>query len=268
MKKNSSKKTLSVIIPNFNKGKFISKTFDTVLAQTVLPDEIIVIDDCSTDNSVEIIKQYETKYPNLFVCKYLSENKGVQYCRNLGIEISNSEYVCFVDSDDIYLVNNCIELQMQQVKPKRLVGVYQLAIDDQDNITSAPEPLKKKKKYWKNPQFQLFFMKNFMLWPWHYIVSKKQVQKVNCFDNPYSLYEDSEMLIKLTIAGVSIKWVNIEGKGYRINVNDKGHLSNAAAEKHIEARQYIWDKYRSKLSLRTKILLRLKSMKERLVANK
>lgn len=268
MKKNYINKTLSIIIPNFNKGRFISKTFDSILAQTVLPDEIIVIDDCSTDNSAKIIRDYESRFPNLFVCKYLKQNKGVQYCRNLGIELSKSEFLCFVDSDDIYLTKNCIELQMLSVKKNRLVGVYQLTIDDCDNITSSPMPLKIKKKYWKNPQFRLYFMDNFMLWPWHYIVAKDKIIKVNCFDNPYSLYEDSEILIKLSIIGVSIKWVNIEGKGYRVNINDKGHLSNAAIDKHIEAKKYLWTKYRKKLSIRTKILINLKLLKERLFRKK
>ena len=264
MKKNSPEKTLSIIIPNFNKGKFISKTLDSILLQSVLPNEIIIIDDCSTDNSVEIIKYYETKYPNLFVCKYLCKNKGVQYCRNLGIEISKSEYICFVDSDDIYLVNNCIELQMQKAKPKRLVGVYQLTIDDQNNITSVPESQKKKVKYWKHPQFYLYLMNNFMLWPWHYIVAKDAVRKVNCFDNPFSLYEDSEMLIKLSVNGTKIKWINIEGKGYRVNQNDPSHLSNASVERIREAKEYIWAKYKTKLSTYSKLRLLLTKIKRKL----
>ena len=55
--------SLAVIIPNYNNEKFIRKCLDSVLSQTYQPDEIIVVDDCSKDNSVEIIKEYEAPLP-------------------------------------------------------------------------------------------------------------------------------------------------------------------------------------------------------------
>lgn len=94
-------KQISVIIPNYNAGRYISRCLDALLEQEYSVTEIIVIDDCSTDNSQEIIQQYKNKYDNIIFIKN-SKNKGVSYSRNKGIEISKSEYIMFCDSDDWY----------------------------------------------------------------------------------------------------------------------------------------------------------------------
>lgn len=89
---------VSVIIPVFNSEDYLGKCLDSILNQTLIDIEIILIDDGSTDASLQIIKQYAKKYNNV---KYISKaNEGQAIARNIGIEMSTGDFICFVDSDD------------------------------------------------------------------------------------------------------------------------------------------------------------------------
>lgn len=94
-------KKVSVIIPLFNAERWIESTIKSVVNQNYYPIEIIVVDDCSTDNSADIIKKIQRDIPYL---KYyrMEQNSGVGLARNKGIEISSGIYLAFLDSDDIW----------------------------------------------------------------------------------------------------------------------------------------------------------------------
>lgn len=90
---------ISIIVPVFNSEQEIKDCLDSLVEQTEKDLEIIVIDDASTDHSLEIINAYTKKYANIKVYKN-EVNKGVGYSRNLGIALATGEYITFVDSDD------------------------------------------------------------------------------------------------------------------------------------------------------------------------
>lgn len=85
----------SIIIPNYNKGQYIHECLESICNQDLQKEkyEVIVIDDGSTDNSVEIIQQYPVKL-------FHTNRKRAGGARNLGIEKANGEYILFLDSDD------------------------------------------------------------------------------------------------------------------------------------------------------------------------
>lgn len=92
---------ISVIMPAFNSSKYIHEAINSVLSQTYSNWELIVIDDCSTDGTVDIVREYMHDKSNIrILC--LSENKGPGYCRNYGIKHAKGEYIAFLDSDDIW----------------------------------------------------------------------------------------------------------------------------------------------------------------------
>ena len=95
---------VSVIIPVYNAENTIERCLNSVLSQTINSIEIITINDCSTDNSLSILKKYEKKYKNLIVINNES-NLGPAASRNKGLDIASGKYVGFVDSDD-YIDNN------------------------------------------------------------------------------------------------------------------------------------------------------------------
>ena len=96
---------VSVIITVYNKKKFIEKTLESVLNQSFKNIEIIVIDDCSTDHSDQIIKNFIKK--NKLKIKFIQnhKNQGVSFSRNLGFKKSSGQFVAFLDGDDYYLKN-------------------------------------------------------------------------------------------------------------------------------------------------------------------
>ena len=96
-----SKILVSVIIPSHNSSNYIQKTIDSVLCQTYKNFEIIIVDDGSLDNSVEIIKKYALLDKRLVLFD-LKSNFGVSYARNFGISKSKGDYYCFLDSDDLW----------------------------------------------------------------------------------------------------------------------------------------------------------------------
>lgn len=92
----------SIIIPVYNKEKFVKNTLDTVLNQTFQNYEIIVVNDGSTDNSLEILRTIND--PRLKI--FSQENQGAAASRNKGMEKAIAPYVCFLDADDSWKTNH------------------------------------------------------------------------------------------------------------------------------------------------------------------
>ncbi len=90
---------VSIIVPVYNVAPYLVRCLDSLCAQTLADIEIICIDDKSTDNSLEILREYENTNPQIRVIA-MKRNSGVAAARNAGINAANGEYVGFVDSDD------------------------------------------------------------------------------------------------------------------------------------------------------------------------
>ena len=88
----------SIIIPLYNKANFIAKTLNSVLNQTYTDFEVVIVNDGSTDNSLEIVQIFDDKRIKLFTTK----NQGVSATRNFGIKQSQGDYIAFLDADDIW----------------------------------------------------------------------------------------------------------------------------------------------------------------------
>lgn len=99
---------VSVIVPVYNTELFLRKCLDTILSQTLDDIEIIIVEDCSTDNSYKICCEYARKYPTIIRLIRQAQNSGVAAARNIGIKTATGKYIAFVDSDD-YLDKNMLE---------------------------------------------------------------------------------------------------------------------------------------------------------------
>ncbi len=114
---------ISVIITSYNQKTYLRQTLNSVIAQTLLPYEIIICDDCSTDGSQRMIKDYERRYPNLIKAIYQDFNIGVTRNRNMGIKMATGDYVSTLDGDDLYYPKK-LEKEMAAVKRTGALLVY------------------------------------------------------------------------------------------------------------------------------------------------
>lgn len=92
---------VSIIMPAFNSGDFIGITLNSVIAQTYQNWEVIVIDDCSTDNTAEVVKTYMLKEPRIRYYR-LDLNSGAAIARNKAVDLARGKYMAFLDSDDVW----------------------------------------------------------------------------------------------------------------------------------------------------------------------
>jgi len=113
----STEPTVSVVIPTYNRAGLIAQAVQSVLDQTGINPEIIVVDDGSTDNTRQVLEQFKDKI------RYLAtENRGVAHARNTGMKASFGKYFAFLDSDDLYLPGK-LALQVAFMEAHPEVGV-------------------------------------------------------------------------------------------------------------------------------------------------
>ena len=93
---------VSIITPAYNAAEFLPETIESVLKQTFSDWEMIIIDDCSEDNTFEIATNYSVKDSRIKVIKN-EVNSGVAATRNHGLDVASGDYIAFVDSDDMWL---------------------------------------------------------------------------------------------------------------------------------------------------------------------
>lgn len=124
---------ISIIVPVYNTEASLRKCLNSLVNQTIQDIEIIVINDGSTDNSEDIIKEYTKKYGSL-ITYYSKSNEGVAKTRNLGIEKAKSDYILFIDSDD-YIDLKLVEKLMPYIdKNIEIIKFKMQKIDEDTNI--------------------------------------------------------------------------------------------------------------------------------------
>ena len=93
---------VSIICPTFNCEKFVAKTVQSVLNQSYSNIELIIVDDCSTDKTIDLVKNFSDPRIKLIVNK---TNSGAAYSRNVALKEATGDYIAFLDGDDIWLKN-------------------------------------------------------------------------------------------------------------------------------------------------------------------
>lgn len=135
---------VSVIMPTYNCAKYILQSLDSVIAQTVTDWEIQIVDDCSTDDTAEILKPYLETYPNIHY-HVLSENGGPAVARTEAIKRATGKYIAFLDSDDLWMPNK-LQKQiafMEKTGAKFSATAYGWMNEKGDNLHTVLIPPKK-----------------------------------------------------------------------------------------------------------------------------
>ena len=128
------KPKISVIIPAYNTAKYIGKCLDSVIHQTYNNIEIIVVEDCSTDNTREILKKYKN-IDNIKII-YNETNSGLSFSRNNGLSQATGEYIGYVDSDDYISLDYYEKLISAIIKEKAQMAICDIkTVDETTNIS-------------------------------------------------------------------------------------------------------------------------------------
>ena len=111
---------LSIVVNMYNTAKYMPRCMETLLEQDIPQEEyeVILVDDCSPDNSLEKAKEYAIQYKNVRVCTH-ERNKGLAAARNTGIDAAKGQYLCFVDPDD-YIEKNSLAVLLKQMEDEQL----------------------------------------------------------------------------------------------------------------------------------------------------
>lgn len=131
---------LSIVVNMYNTAKYMPRCMETLLEQDIPQSEyeIILVDDCSPDNSLEMAKEYAALYMNVHVCTH-EKNKGLATARNTGIDAARGQYLCFVDPDD-YIEKNSLAVLLKQMDDEQLDMLrfnYQKVDEDYKNMSDV-----------------------------------------------------------------------------------------------------------------------------------
>ena len=131
---------LSIVVNMYNTAKYMPKCMETLLEQDIPQSayEIIFVDDCSSDNSLELAKEYAAQYENVRICTH-EKNKGLAAARNTGIDTATGQYLCFVDPDD-YIEKNSLAALLKQMDEEQLDMLrfnYQKIDEDYNNMSDS-----------------------------------------------------------------------------------------------------------------------------------
>ena len=207
----------SIVIPLFNKENYIKKTLQSVLSQSYKNFEVIVINDGSTDNSLEIIKKIKDDRIRVFNQK----NQGASTARNNGVRKAKFEWVALLDADDIWFKNHLEELYsaIQKLPEAEVISTaYQIELHH--NFIKQPA-------FSKTPPEQISYIDNYftfslidpLFWTSTLAFKKSCFTKIGGFDERIKSGQDSDLICRF-----ALKY--ILGYNPKITLNHKKNTEN------------------------------------------
>ncbi len=239
---------ISVYITSYNQKEFLNEAIESVLNQSLKPFEIIVVDDCSSDGSQELIKSFANKYEHI---RYIlhEKNLGVAQVRISALTIVKGDFVTYVDGDDLYLPNK-LETEAKLISE----GNYNLSFSN--NMYVDPDDINDVKWIWANNKNQFLapgnmyvntLTRNFpnkSLFRME-LVDYNLLKKTGFHDPKLNIYEDYDLRIRLSKTA-KINYSIIPTTKIRIS---KRGLSKSNLIDHYNAFQYIFNKYEKDLDM-------------------
>ncbi len=193
---------ISIITATYNSGETIRDTLESVLTQTYSDIEHIIVDGGSTDNTMELVREYEPRYNGRL--RYVSErDKGIYDAMNKGIGMATGEVVGILNSDDFYTSPDTVEALVGELERHKVDAVYGDIhyVDDKD--------LTKCVRYYSSAGFRRWKMRlGFM--PAHpsFYCRKEAYERFGMFKTSYKVAADFENLLRLIYVGkISIRYV-------------------------------------------------------------
>lgn len=226
---------VSIITPAYNAEKYIAETIESVLAQTYPNWEMLIVNDCSTDNTAKIVQSYAAKDKRIKLIN-LTENSGAAVARNTAIQNAKGRYIAFLDSDDLWKKEK-LQKQlkfMQQNGYAFMFTAYEHFKNKKENIknkVAAPKKLKYSQALKGNQIGCLTVM-----------LDRKQIAKIKFTEQKH---EDYILWLNILKTGITAYGINESLALYRTG-NSKSISSNK-----LQSALWTWNVYRKvqKLSI-------------------
>ncbi|WP_034044734.1 glycosyltransferase family 2 protein [Wocania ichthyoenteri] len=226
----------SVIIPLYNKEKYIEDTLRSVLNQTFQDFEVIIVDDGSTDNSVEEVNKVEDSRISIFTI----ENQGVSHARNFGISKASTNYIAFLDADDLWLSNH-LELQKYMIENFPNCGLYASAYEKRNYNIKIESYYLNIPKNWVGI-VENYFESSFVsciAWTSAVIVPKNVLQNFGGFDEKITLGagEDTDLWIQIALQ-YKVAFNNQVTAIYNLHADNRVSKSNTNLRQFLDLDKY------------------------------
>lgn len=220
---------VSVIIPAYNGDRYLAEAIDSVLQQTYQDYEIIVVDDGSTDNTAQVVRQYGK------VVRYLSQtNQGVAASRNLGLAAALGNYIAFLDQDDIFLpdkLSSQVALLEQDADLGMVNSGWQIYRenqlgDRQGEVEAAVQP-------WQ--QIPQLTATNLIIWKPVFLGAilfrRNWLERAGGFNTTLEQTPDVDLVMRLAKIGCPAAWVE------KVTVRYRQHETNASKNALLQAQE-------------------------------
>ena len=181
---------VTVILPTWNRAKWLKSSIESVLSQTFQDFELIVVDDASTDSTVEILESYSGKIRTII----LPENLGVSAARNTAIVQSDSKWIAFLDSDD-YWHSEKLEKQIKQI---RLFPEYQIHFTDEIWIRNGIRVNPKNKHRKREGRIFKPSLALCLMAPSTVMLRRELLERHGMFDDALPVCEDYDLWLRLS----------------------------------------------------------------------
>jgi glycosyltransferase involved in cell wall biosynthesis len=231
--------TVSVVIPNFNRMDLIGETIVSMLNQTHPPAEIIVVDDGSTDQSVDLIKKFAPR-----VTLIVQENAGPAAARNRGFSASQGRFIQFFDSDDLCTPNK-IEVQLAALLDTGADAAYSpwLQAELRDGLALYREPALQQRPLPSNYPPLYYFVRSWVTTFQPCLFRREILEKVGPFSEDLKPSEDSELLFRMLLAGA--KFVHVPDTLVLYRLHPSNQISGSALGS--STRTADWFKFTSRI---------------------
>jgi len=193
-----AKPTVSVIIPTYQRPHWVKEAIESVLAQNYKDYEIIVVNDGSTDNTAEVLNQFQD------TIKIITHkrNKGQAAARNTAIASSQGRYIAFIDDDDIWLPSK-LEKTITLLEANQKIGLIYSDMFFFNEKEVFPEPQSKKQPlHLACVRWMLFLFGNIVPMPCTVVVRRESLDQVGLFDETVNFCDDYDLWLR-----ISEKWL-------------------------------------------------------------
>jgi glycosyltransferase involved in cell wall biosynthesis len=220
-------KKFSIIVPIFNIESYIGECVESVLSQSFKDYELILINDGSTDGSLEICKRLAESHNKITIIN--KDNGGVSSARNAGIDAAVGEYIIFLDGDDFWSDNKALEAInniADEKKPDIITwGFRYLYKKDEQIIFTDARLFRYNESYGKKSDFlyQLIRSRCYTTDVWDKAVKRELILKNELYFKPLERSEDMEWSVRATVCADSFAWCEIPFQVYRMRTDSITH---------------------------------------------